>query len=179
MREQNGYPGRIGPLALRARARPVSARRRGGERRRIAAAPHRGARARAARDAVLEQPRRTAGPEAGDRLRGGRREHAAPGEVGVERDAGAGARHRAPVRGLVEREQRQHRERHAVRERAERRAVAAVADDRGGAGDSVLRDPVLDVDVRRQLAQLGEVARSPVVTSSRIGSGASAAIAAR
>ena len=98
------------------------------------------------------------GPEPVDDLGAGAGEHA-PAAVRVERDARAGALDGGGVRPLVDAEQRHDDLRHAVGERAERGPVPAVADDRGGVRHHrVLRDPLLDVDVGRQRAQLRGIA---------------------
>ena len=55
-------------------------------------------------------------------------------------------------------EDRHHDLGHARQQRAERRAEAAVADHRRGAGEDLrLRDPALDADVVRERAELGRV----------------------
>ena len=60
---------------------------------------------------------------------------------------------------LIGAEERDDHDRHPVPEGAERRSVAAVADDRrGGWSDGIVGNPALDVDVGRQGAQLAGVA---------------------
>jgi len=62
---------------------------------------------------------------------------------------------------LIDAEEREDDERDAVSDRAERGAVAAVADDRGGMGeDDILGDPLLDVDVRGERRACGGPDRS-------------------
>jgi hypothetical protein len=79
------------------------------------------------------------------------------GVVG-DHEPGTGARHGFAVRPLVGAEEREHDEWRPMGKRAERAPEASVADDHVGVSrDVVVRDPGLDVDVRRHLTEFGEV----------------------